>query len=287
MKTKATTALVLAAVTLCWTSVNTLKAEGKGGACQAPPPVAEGPGGPEGKGPGDRGPGKKDRKDRPDGDKKGRRGDPLADLTPEERQKLGAARDKAMQDPKVAAAMEDRKAAGEDLRDTERAAMLKTDPTLQAIFDKLEAAKPRNAGAPPAGPGTPGGPDAKGPRKPGGQNGPGKVLTPEELKQLKTAKDAVENDASVKAAKETMEKAQKAFRETMKTALLAADPSLGPILEKIKDDFGMEPRGGRGPKGPKGPKGDKGDQGPKGPKGPKGPPPGEEDGMMPPPPAQE
>jgi Spy/CpxP family protein refolding chaperone len=61
----------------------------------------------------------------------------LANLTPEERAKLRAARHQAMADPAVQAAKDRARQARREYRDLRRAAMLRADPTLQPILDKI------------------------------------------------------------------------------------------------------------------------------------------------------
>jgi hypothetical protein len=61
----------------------------------------------------------------------------LANLSPDERQKVEAAHEKAMQDPTVQAAHQKLKEARREFRDSMHAAMLKADPTLESILAKL------------------------------------------------------------------------------------------------------------------------------------------------------
>jgi hypothetical protein len=61
----------------------------------------------------------------------------FANLSPEEREKLKAARQKAMQDPVVQAAQEKMRQADKEFHDALHASMLKADPSLQPILDKL------------------------------------------------------------------------------------------------------------------------------------------------------
>jgi hypothetical protein len=61
----------------------------------------------------------------------------LANLSPEERQKLQAAREKAMQDPAVQAAHDKMRAAHKEFRDAMHAAMLKADPSIQPVLNKI------------------------------------------------------------------------------------------------------------------------------------------------------
>jgi hypothetical protein len=61
----------------------------------------------------------------------------LANLAPEERQKVQAAHQQAMQDPVVQAAHEKLKEARKQFRDSMHAAMVKADPTVEPILAKL------------------------------------------------------------------------------------------------------------------------------------------------------
>jgi hypothetical protein len=61
----------------------------------------------------------------------------LANLSPEEREKLKAARQKAMQDPNVQAAHEKMKQAHQEFMTSVHAAMLKADPSIQPVLDKI------------------------------------------------------------------------------------------------------------------------------------------------------
>jgi hypothetical protein len=65
-----------------------------------------------------------------------------ASLSEEERAKLKAAHQKAMEDPAVRAAHDKLKQARREFREVMRPAMLKADPSLQPIFDKLRAERP-------------------------------------------------------------------------------------------------------------------------------------------------
>ena len=61
----------------------------------------------------------------------------LANLSPEERQKLMTARQKAMQDPAVQAAHDKMREARREFMTSMRAAMLKADPSIQSVLDKM------------------------------------------------------------------------------------------------------------------------------------------------------
>lgn len=85
--------------------------------------------------------------------------DRFESLTPEQREQLKSARDKAKEDPEVAAAREKmksadspeaRREAGQAMREVMKAAMLKQNPSLAGLLEQL--------GPPPAGPGAPMGP---------------------------------------------------------------------------------------------------------------------------------
>lgn len=60
-----------------------------------------------------------------------------ANLPPQDRQKLHAAHEKAMQDPAIRASHDKLQQARREFRNSMRAAMLKADPTIQPILDKL------------------------------------------------------------------------------------------------------------------------------------------------------
>jgi hypothetical protein len=62
-----------------------------------------------------------------------------ANLTEEERAKLRAAHEKAMADPAVQAARDRLRQARREFRELMRPAMLKADPSIQPILDKLRA----------------------------------------------------------------------------------------------------------------------------------------------------
>ena len=64
-------------------------------------------------------------------------GGAMGNLTQEERQKVMTARRTAMQDPAVAAAKEKMQAASKEFHDAMDAAMLKADPSLKPILDKM------------------------------------------------------------------------------------------------------------------------------------------------------
>ena len=66
----------------------------------------------------------------------------LANLTDDERSRLRAAHQKALSDPAVQAAREKLKQARREFREVLRPALLKADPSIQPILDKLRAERP-------------------------------------------------------------------------------------------------------------------------------------------------
>ncbi len=71
------------------------------------------------------------------------------------------------------------------------------------------------------------------------------VLTPEERQQLKAAHRAAMQDPAVQAAKAQRDENRRAFRQTMRSAMLQADPTIGPVLDKLRAAAHAEGRGDR------------------------------------------
>lgn len=69
----------------------------------------------------------------------------MANLSVEERAKLREAHQKAMADPALQAAKDRARQARRELRDARRAAMLRVDPTIQPILDKMPARQGRDS----------------------------------------------------------------------------------------------------------------------------------------------
>jgi Spy/CpxP family protein refolding chaperone len=65
-----------------------------------------------------------------------------ANLTEEERGKLKAAHQKALEDPAVRAAQEKLRQARREFREVMRPALLKADPSIQTILEKMRAERP-------------------------------------------------------------------------------------------------------------------------------------------------
>src|SRR5438270_855570 len=80
-----------------------------------------------------------DRPDRPFRQFQNERRARFANLTEDERARLRAAHQKAMMDPVVQAAREKLRQARREFREIMRPALLKADPSIQPILDKLRA----------------------------------------------------------------------------------------------------------------------------------------------------
>jgi hypothetical protein len=78
--------------------------------------------------------------------RRGRHGQFLANLSPDERAKLKAAREKALADPAVQSAKDRARQAMKEFRDLRRAAMLRADPSIQPILDKMPQRGQRGQG---------------------------------------------------------------------------------------------------------------------------------------------
>lgn len=61
-------------------------------------------------------------------------------------------------------------------------------------------------------------------------------LTEDERARLKAAHQKAMADPAVQAAREKLRQARREFREIMRPALLKADPSLQPILDKMRPE---------------------------------------------------
>ena len=164
---------------------------------------------------------------------------PGASLSPEERRKLAAAREKADEDPTVQSLRDAKDKVGEPLANAMRAAMLAADPSLGPTLDKIKEARDR----------------AKEMKE------RFRSLSPEQKRQLKAARGTAKDDPAVQAAREKMRGAQgpearreagREMHQAMKAAMLKADPSLAPLLEKLGPGIMGRDRGpqGDGSQGP-------------------------------------
>jgi Spy/CpxP family protein refolding chaperone len=66
-------------------------------------------------------------------------------------------------------------------------------------------------------------------------------LNEEERARLRAAHQKAMADPAVQAAREKLRQARREFRELMRPALLKADPSLQPILDKLRPDRADKP----------------------------------------------
>ena len=145
---------------------------------------------------------------------------PMGGLPPEEARRLGAAREKAKEDPTVRSLKEARDALDQQLEKAMDAALLAADPGLAPVLEKVKQSRSR----------------AKGMRD------RFESLTPEQREQLKAARQKAKDDPAVVAAREKMKSAKspeerreagQAMREVMKAAILKQNPDLGPLLQQL------------------------------------------------------
>jgi hypothetical protein len=154
-----------------------------------------------------------------------------AGVTPEEMAKLRAALEVARADEAVRAARAEAEASRETMRQA-----------LQAFAKSKGIEQPE--------------PPKEGERR--------ERPSPERMAAMRKAMEGARNDPAVKAAFETSRDAVAKLREAVRVAVLKADPSLAPTLEKLgdlRDEFlgdrlrDAQPRGprpdGTGPRGPR------------------------------------
>lgn len=164
---------------------------------------------------------------------------PMVNLTEQERSQLKAVHDKAIQqNPALEQAMKDAHQAMEKARKNLHDAMISVDPSVASLLAKIE---PPKWDRPFHGEGRKGG-EGKREWK---QHGPPPGLAnlnDQERTQLKAAHDRIKDDPSVVAARDAMKSASTpearraasdTLRQTVDAALLKADPSLGPVLDKL------------------------------------------------------
>jgi len=157
----------------------------------------------------------------------------MENLPPELRARFEAAREKAMQDPKIQELKNKADGINEEFRKAMREAMMKADPELAEILKNQFKGKMKG--------GKPGEP-------PGFAN-----LSDADRQKLMAVREKAKSDPAVVAAEEKKKNAKspeeraaadKEFHAAMRAALLKADPSLAPLIDKIK------PPGRQGPPGP-------------------------------------
>lgn len=181
----------------------------------------------------------------PSGDRHG----PMAQLSDAERAQVKAAHDKAIeQDPSLQQKMKEAHDAMEAARKGMNEAMVKADPTVEAILAKITPPKRdgKKEGAP-----NQGSKAAPRPWKHDGSVGKGMAnLSEAERQQVKVLHEQVKNDPAVAAAHEAMksattpearQKAEKALQSASRDAMVKAEPSIAPILEKLHPKAGEQP----------------------------------------------
>lgn len=142
-------------------------------------------------------------------------GNPLANLTKEERQELKAVTEKTKDDSSVIAAKNDQKEAMKAEREAVKAAVVKADPNAQAIFDSMGKGKAGH-----------------------------KELTQEQREELRTDFEKVKDDSSVKTAREQLKKTHEAYVTAWRAAAVAADSKIQPVLDKLPKNWAPEGRRG-------------------------------------------
>lgn len=174
-------------------------------------------------------------------------------LTAEERKQYEDAKLKAATDPAVVAATQDRTAAQQEYEHAIKTEIIAKDPSMAPLLDKAAAKSP--AAPPAASPAMKEEAPAAAPRGPMRKGaGPWANLAPEERQKLSKARKAVQSNPAVVQAEAKRKTAEKAYRDALHAAMLKADPTIAPLLEKM--DAAMK-GGGRG-MGGEGKKGEKG-----------------------------
>jgi hypothetical protein len=194
-------------LTLALCGLVAVHAEGPG----APPPPGKGPGG--------------------GGEMRKKRDRFLENLPPEARERFEAARNKALQDPKIQELRASAETANREFFQAIRKKMLEIDPGLKDIVEQQtrRGEGPREN-------------RREGRRDGGGRETGFSQLSETEKKQLMDAREKAKDDPAVQAAARVRDEADSAearqaageeFRKAMHLAILKVDPSLAPVLEKL------------------------------------------------------
>lgn len=161
------------------------------------------------------------------------------------RKRFGEAREKALQDPKIADLKEKAAEANKAFFEAMKAKMTEIDPGLNEIIEKNREEGPRkwDKDKGPKGDKPDGkkgdGPDKRGDRKDGHLG----KLTEEERAKFLAARDKAKDDPAVQEAKKKLDDAKTpeerksamdSFRKAMHDAILKVDSSLESVLEKVK-----------------------------------------------------
>lgn len=174
---------------------------------------------PPGKGPGPGGEMRKRMKDRF-----------LENLPPEARERFEAARTKALQDPKIQELRASAETANREFFQAIRKKMLEIDPGLKEIVEQ----QARHGEGPKE--------NRKDGRREGGRESGFSQLSDDEKDKLMAAREKAKADPAVQAAARARDEADspearkaagEEFRKAMHLGILKADPSLGPVLEKL------------------------------------------------------
>ena len=174
---------------------------------------------------------------------------PMAILSKQEREQVKAAHDKAIaQDPSLKQRMDEARKVMDEARKAMNEAMVKADPAVESILTKI---KPPVMGG--KWDGKKGGRPEPGERREGG---PGKhpvmaSLSESEREQLKGLRERVKGDPAVIAARdakknastpEARRSADEALHKAMHDAMIKADSTIGPILEKLRPAPAQQPQ---------------------------------------------
>lgn len=142
------------------------------------------------------------------------------ELTPDEAQRLRAAREKAKSDPTIKSLREARDAIDTQIENAMNVAIVSADSSLAPVVEKIKAARGRAKEA----------------------RDKFESMTPGQKEALKAAREAAKSDPAVVAAREKMKSATdpqakreagRAMHEAMKAAMTKQNPSLAPLLEKM------------------------------------------------------
>ena len=134
----------------------------------------------------------------------------LESLPPETRKRFEAAREKALQNPKLQELRHAAEAAKRDFLKAMRDRMLEIDPGLADIVKKRASE-----------------------RKSWKEEGGFGNLSEDERQKLASAREKAENDAAVQAAEEKRREASEEYRKVLREAMIKDDPSVVPLLEKM------------------------------------------------------
>lgn len=157
-------------------------------------------------------------------------------LPPEVRQRFDEARQKALQDPKIQSLQKQVDSANRQFFKAMRDKMMEIDPGLgDLVKNHFVDSGPKKEGKD--------GKEGGGKRREGGDGTPGIArLNEAERQQLMAARTTAKADPAVQAAEKNRDAATtpaertaaaEAYHKAMHDALLKADPTIGPVLEKM------------------------------------------------------